>query len=283
MEKVFLLLIFLFIPITGYSNEYKAADNIQLAEISDEEWRFDSLTFQKTIHIDNDTSKGSFTSDIYFIYPVSVPDEINLKDLQKTFARIFSEDENFSGTPQQVFDEVVNTYMAEALEDIQEREKEQNDSFVFSNYEQNKGNSIDDIFKQYILSISTGYYSYTGGIHGNYYESYCNIDLRNCQIIEESQLFKAGYEEKLASLIQDIINERNSSTDDNDHISLLGNITDIKPNQNFCFSENGIIYIYNPYEIGPYSQGMVEIEIPYEEIEVLLNENYSFILNNENL
>jgi len=283
MDKVFLLLISLFISINGYGNEHKTNNKIKLADIPIEEWRFDSLTFQKTIHIDNDTSKGSFTCDIYFIYPVSVPGEVNLKGLQSTFAQIFSEDEDIPETPQQAFDKIVNTYMSEALEDIQEREKEQNDAFLFYNYELNKGNAIDDIFKQHILPVSVGYYSYTGGIHGNYYEYYCNIDLRDCKIIEESRLFKPGYEEKLTLLIQNAINERNNSENEDDHISLLGNIEDIKSSGNFCFSENGIIYIYNPYEIGPYAQGMVEIEIEYDEIETLLDEKYSFLLNKEDI
>lgn len=37
------------------------------------------------------------------------------------------------------------------------------------------------------------------------------------------------------------------------------------------FSDEGVIILYNPYEIASYSQGIIEFTIPYEEIESNLN------------
>ena len=37
------------------------------------------------------------------------------------------------------------------------------------------------------------------------------------------------------------------------------------------FSDEGVIILYNPYEIASYSQGIIEFTIPYNEIDANLN------------
>ena len=47
-------------------------------------------------------------------------------------------------------------------------------------------------------------------------------------------------------------------------------IKDIEPNGNFLVSEEGITYVYGQYEIGPYSLGIIEVTLAWEELEGLL-------------
>ncbi len=48
------------------------------------------------------------------------------------------------------------------------------------------------------------------------------------------------------------------------------NIDEIAPNNNFWMNEEGIHYAYNQYEIAPYSMGVIDIFIPYGELEEIL-------------
>jgi hypothetical protein len=41
-------------------------------------------------------------------------------------------------------------------------------------------------------------------------------------------------------------------------------------NENFYFTEKKIVFVYNPYEIGPYAAGAPSVEIPLSKLEDLL-------------
>ena len=45
---------------------------------------------------------------------------------------------------------------------------------------------------------------------------------------------------------------------------------EIKPNGNFLLSEEGIVYIFNQYEIAPYAAGVIELTIPWDEVSDIL-------------
>lgn len=43
-------------------------------------------------------------------------------------------------------------------------------------------------------------------------------------------------------------------------------IEDIVPNNNFWLSDSAIHYSYNQYEIAPYSMGVIDVAVPYSEL-----------------
>jgi len=288
MKKIFLFILVISLGAISCINSKKTENVIRGAEIPPpsspvisqgetrplaEGWKFDTLRFDKKIYIDNDTTKDGMRIELNLVYPTYAPEGVNLNGVQKSFARIFAEGNDFSGTPTESFNNTVEKYKSDAIGYGEEWLLEGNEYISFSNFEQTKGTSPEYVSK-YIITVSTGQYAYLGGAHGSYYLQYNNIDLRDGNIINESMLFRPGYESKLAQLIQEAVTERNNSADEDEHISLLVEIPEIKPNSNFFFSDDGIIYIYNQYEISPYVQGVVEIIIPYEEIEPLVNERY---------
>ena len=44
----------------------------------------------------------------------------------------------------------------------------------------------------------------------------------------------------------------------------------IKPNNNFYFNNNGIAFMYNPYEVASYAQGQIVVFIPYADLKTYL-------------
>ncbi len=240
------------------------------------EWSFDSLSVEKKLHIDNDTSKFGVSIDVFMRFPISVPANASLEKIQKTFAMVFDGKESRALTPKESFDEVLKKTTADAQDYLKDFDSEYPS---YADYDINMGNSIDYI-SQDIIVTSVGYYTYTGGAHGNYNIQHYNIDIHNGDIVTEKLLFKDNYKEKLASLIQSKVNDMNSSPDESEHISLLVEINEIQPNDNFYFSNDGLVYVYNQYEISPYAQGIPEILLPYNEVAPIIKEQYQYILKN---
>ena len=49
---------------------------------------------------------------------------------------------------------------------------------------------------------------------------------------------------------------------------------DESQNQDWFFSQTGLCFYFAPYEIAPYSSGVITVEIPYEKLDGLLYESY---------
>jgi len=237
-------------------------------------WKFDSLSISRRVHIDNDTLKDGMMINLKLVYPVSVPESLNLKEVQNVFSCFFLGDKSFTGTPEEAFEKQLNAYIAEAELYAEVFKKEENGPYeTLSNFVESEYCSIA-ANTEYLITIYHSSDFYTGGAHGGFGVNYLNIDKRDGTTIAESQLFKSGYESELALLIQDVIIQRNSSPDEDEHIGLLVDIETVKPNRNFLFSDEGLTYIYNIYEITPYVQGIVEIVIPYVQLIPLIDERY---------
>ncbi|MDR1866758.1 MAG: RsiV family protein [Treponema sp.] len=110
-----------------------------------------------------------------------------------------------------------------------------------------------------IIQIKNSFSEYTGGAHENYGVQHVVINKQNAKQL----------------LITDIINDSNTMKKlittalvSNKNITLFS--TDIEIPHNFLFTNDGIKFQWNPYDIAPYSQGIVEIVIPYTAIQKIL-------------
>lgn len=239
-------------------------------------WKFDSLTLDKKYYVNNDTSKLGIAVDILLKYPVSAPPNVDLENVQKAFAKLLSKEDNLTLSPKETFHTVLKKNTSDALEYL----KDANDGDVhIPDFEYSMGNNIDSITND-IITTSVGYYTYLGGAHGSYYLKYYNIDIHNGDIINEKLLFKNNYKEKLTSLIQNAIAKLNSSPNEDDHLYLLVELTEVVPNDNFYFGKNGLVYVFNQYEIAPYAQGIPEVTLSYSEVRSIIKDQYQYIIKN---
>ena len=87
---------------------------------------------------------------------------------------------------------------------------------------------------------------------------YTCVDLETGKKIACNDVFTKGSEEALTVIIKRIIAEKPQNFEYFD--------TEIKPCDNFYFVSDGIIFVYNPYEIAPYFAGVIEIYVPFHEI-----------------
>lgn len=109
------------------------------------------------------------------------------------------------------------------------------------------------------ISYACATYSYTGGVHGLVTTSYYVYDFYDNEEITLSNIFN---EESLPAILT-LIKEKLSQWEYADGID-MGSVS---VTENFYINDEGICWIYNPYEIAPYALGAIEVKLPFSEIK----------------
>lgn len=105
---------------------------------------------------------------------------------------------------------------------------------------------------------------YFGAAHPQYLIRFENFNLRTGENIELDDLLKTGYESELNLVASKLFFEENGPEGwhfENDSFEL---------NANFSLRSDGLLFLFNPYEVGPYSAGAPEVLIPYASVRHLL-------------
>lgn len=121
-----------------------------------------------------------------------------------------------------------------------------------------------------IVELQLGVWTYTGGAHGNGYLEYFLVDRTNGK-----ELFLKDFINDLTTF--NVIAEKHFRSDNEigveDNLSELGfwfENDQFSCNENFYFTEEAMHFVYNNYEIAPYSAGQIEFSIPISEINEFL-------------
>ncbi len=122
-----------------------------------------------------------------------------------------------------------------------------------------------------IISFSMSHFTYTGGAHGYGGTFYLNLDGNSGNELTLEDLFTnleavTDEAEKEFRKMHDIAKDENINTpgfwfeNDTFHLST-----------SMGFSEDHLLITYNPYEIAPYSEGVIELKVPLSNIDSYLN------------
>ena len=106
--------------------------------------------------------------------------------------------------------------------------------------------------------------------HGNSSTKFLNFCLTDGKIISLADLLKPGYEKELQTLIQ-------KKLSDSGH-ELLVPLKDVKIPEEFGLTSKGLIFSYDPYQIAPYSEGTIQVELSDNYIWNLLSSHGKYIL-----
>lgn len=221
-----------------------------------------------------DTSKGSLRLNLMVELPVCYHNEIILDSIRNTLiTNLFGSDyiqfgndsilKIFAATLKNEY-KITNAPLLEQLDS--------NAFYSFVNEHNLEGFSL--LNDENIYSYGINRYVFMGGAHGLNTLSYLIFDLKNGKQIMESDLYEAGFEETLTSLLKTRIVEQ-SNEDPNVETIISLDDTDywvdaIKPNNNFYITDESINYVFNPYEIAPYYMGITEVIIPFDRIKEIL-------------
>ena len=116
------------------------------------------------------------------------------------------------------------------------------------------------------ITQSSNWYNF-GAAHPNYFISFTNFDLRSGNIIQLEELLNPGFDRELNRIAEaKFLKDNGSEGWDFEP----GNF---KLNRNFAIQPGGLLFSFDPYEIGPYMAGAPSVFIPYKSIAKLIKPN----------
>jgi hypothetical protein len=122
------------------------------------------------------------------------------------------------------------------------------------------------------ISLVLDLYSYTGGAHGSYSVIVASFDKERAQPLLLDTILQSHSKEKLVRIAEEIFrkDQNMSSTDDLEKFGFWFRNNKFYLPENFSFTETGLFFFFNLYEIAPYSAGTFEVVVPYEKINPIL-------------
>ena len=130
-----------------------------------------------------------------------------------------------------------------------------------------------------IWNFSVNTFRDTGGAHPNSTIKWANLLAESGKVLTKDLVFRKDKEKEIINLIlKHLIDEVNQRLETDTITSLEG----LKQNgalldvdlyipENFLLLEDRVSFLYNRYDIAPYAMGEFIIDVPYAEIETMLN------------
>ncbi|MGE5328206.1 MAG: WG repeat-containing protein [Deltaproteobacteria bacterium] len=145
------------------------------------------------------------------------------------------------------------------------------------------GKYVEDINSNYgvvniqnLLIITKNEYSYSfGAAHGMPLMETYHIDINTGRFYKLGDLFKknSGYTERLNVILKQLMKKKSK---ENDSTFFYDMFEGINAGQGFVISDDKLQLFFQPYEIAPYSEGFPTFDIPYSEINDIIDKEGDF-------
>jgi hypothetical protein len=119
-------------------------------------------------------------------------------------------------------------------------------------------------WRNYLLT----YYSFRGGAHGIQTLSQIVFDAKTGAVLGEGDFFSEGYQEPVAQLLRQAVRE--TMTAEAPELLELVQMDAIGPNGNFSVGKDGMEWVFQPYEAGPYALGIISATLDWESLKPYL-------------
>ncbi len=253
----------LFILISIISLNYGCSNNQQTKKENTSKPIFDSVNF---VFEDERKDSNSYLKMNYALLDIIGFDKI-INDSINTNLRsfVFEVEPNLTKSLKQLVEEsktsLLNEYQTQ-LKDFPEN---------YNGYDH-------DIKQRFILqnenfiSFEVERYSFSAGAHGMGWTDFIHHDLKTGKRLYLNDFFKST--DKLMKLAESSFRKQ-MELKENDDLEKSGYwFTNNKfhINENFCFRNDSIEFMYNQYEIAPFSMGPILIKVPTKEVKSDLTE-----------
>lgn len=135
--------------------------------------------------------------------------------------------------------------------------------------------------RENIATFTMGYHHYSGGAHGMYSTQFVNVDLDKKAVIRLDDVFTKAEQNKVKALLWEIY-QNESRGDNGERQEPFTAKADFYLSDNFYFSQDGIVFVYPPYALGPYAAGEKELRLSLydDEVKALLTPAFKFLGKN---
>lgn len=242
--------------------------------------RTEEKDFAKKYFLVSDTSKGALKVEIQIEIPVKFVNKGILDSIRKTIVSNLFSEEYVSHSNDSIVEQFANELATEYRLNIEPMVNllDSGSCYSFNNEHILTGFSL--LCDKHIYVYGIERYVFMGGAHGLETRNYFNFNLKTGKLITENDLFIDNYEDELAELIKKRIIEEGKEYKQTKNSEPILNFEDtdfwtdsIKANGNFYITDEGINYVFNPYEIAPFYMGQTEVTIPFSRLTSLLKPN----------
>jgi hypothetical protein len=131
-----------------------------------------------------------------------------------------------------------------------------------------KGEANVLIASDSLISIQVDADVFTGGAHGMFSTSFINVDAKTGNLYLLDRILKPGYQDYLNELGEEEFRKEKEIADTTTLEEAGFEFAENKffLNENYGFRKEGIVFVYNSYEIAAYVMGPTELVIPYEKL-----------------
>lgn len=133
--------------------------------------------------------------------------------------------------------------------------------------------SINRLTKSF-LCMTIEQNTYRGGAHGLSTRHYLNFNIADGSKLKLADILKENYQQALPDLLNRAFEQQVAQPADSGNITATTAFKELpEPSENFALTDEGLLFHYNPYELGPYSAGSMELLISYQEASEILQEH----------
>ncbi|SDR79497.1 protein of unknown function [Formosa sp. Hel1_31_208] len=115
-----------------------------------------------------------------------------------------------------------------------------------------------------LICIVVNSYLDTGGAHGNTLVKFLNFNAETGALLTNLDLISNI--EGFSKLVESKLNKALDTSSDGDSMEDVFFGENFQLPETIGYSDEGLIILYNPYEIASYAQGIIEFNIPFEEV-----------------
>lgn len=218
------------------------------------------LTFENQ-HIEKLTD-----AQIVIDYPKAIGTKAVANKINEQIEHVIANEMNMADTPEN------NISVAEAISKFDNEYKSFKNDFDDSSQKWEVKMDGQVVYESpEIICISLQSYTDTGGAHGNGRITYLNFNPATGARLEQKDLIKNFDQFKITA--EKAFKEQTKPKDKGETMEDFFFGEEFQLPSNIGFTDNGLILLYNNYEIASYAQGITKIVLPYHEIKDQLKVN----------
>lgn len=124
------------------------------------------------------------------------------------------------------------------------------------------------------INASANWFVDMGGAHPNQWSRWMNFDFETGRLLTKEDVFLPSAQADIETLLFDNLMLQVGAQFPDETLSTLEDLqqkgflqmTNMYIPDNFLLSKKGVLFLFNRYDIAPYSAGEIVIEVPYEDI-----------------
>lgn len=124
-----------------------------------------------------------------------------------------------------------------------------------------------------IASFSVMQHEYSGDAHGMYMTRYLHIDTDKQKVIDFNSLIPPENHEQVRKALWEVYRSERLN-EQSEYNGIVAAEADFRLSDNVYFTPNSIEFVYQPYELGSFSEGEVEVGLAWETVNKWLSPDY---------